>query len=108
MRSHPCIIMTKSITLTLEVPEWVDEIKLKERVYNVVKELSDKDYQIKMTSLDIGKGIAFNILEVRLGLSDRKGDMESSSDKNEGFHFLGVYDLDMLFTSFSIYQSVIY
>jgi len=39
--------MTKRITLTLEVPEWVDEIKLKERVYNVVKELSDKDYKIK-------------------------------------------------------------
>ncbi len=39
--------MTKSITLTLEVPEWVDEIKLKERVYDFVKELSDKDYKIK-------------------------------------------------------------
>ena len=39
--------MTKRITLTLEVPEWVDEIKLKERGYNVVKELSDKDYKIK-------------------------------------------------------------
>ncbi|MGD2250707.1 MAG: hypothetical protein PVF58_20105 [Candidatus Methanofastidiosia archaeon] len=39
--------MTKSITLTLEVPEWVDEIKLKERVYDFVKELSDKNYKIK-------------------------------------------------------------
>jgi len=39
--------MTKSITLTLEVPEWIDEIKLKERVYDFVKELSDKDYKIK-------------------------------------------------------------
>jgi len=39
--------MTKSITLTLEVPEWVDEIKLKERVYDFVKELSDKGYKIK-------------------------------------------------------------
>ncbi len=39
--------MTESITLTLEVPEWVDEIKLKERVYDFVKELSDKDYKIK-------------------------------------------------------------
>ena len=38
--------MTKSITLTLEVPEWVDESKLKERVYDFVKELSDKDYKI--------------------------------------------------------------
>lgn len=39
--------MTKSITITLEVPEWVDEIKLKERVYDFVKELSDKNYKIK-------------------------------------------------------------
>ena len=39
--------MTKSITLALEVPEWVDEIKLKERVYDFVKEMSDKDYKIK-------------------------------------------------------------
>lgn len=39
--------MTKSTTLTLEVPEWVDEIRLKERIYSVVKEFSDKDYKIK-------------------------------------------------------------
>jgi hypothetical protein len=39
--------MTKTVTLTLEVHEWVDEIKLKEGIYNVVKELSDKDYKIK-------------------------------------------------------------
>ena len=39
--------MTKSITLTLEVPECVDEIKLKKRVYDLVKELSDRDYKIK-------------------------------------------------------------
>jgi hypothetical protein len=39
--------MTKTITLTLEVPEWVNEIKLKEGIHNVVKELSDKDYKIK-------------------------------------------------------------
>lgn len=39
--------MTKSITLTLEIPEWVDEIRLKERIYNVVKEFSERDYKIK-------------------------------------------------------------
>ena len=37
--------MTKSITLTLEVPEWVDEIKLKERVYDFVTELSRNQWQ---------------------------------------------------------------
>jgi len=41
------IVMTKSITLTLEVPEWVDEIKLRERVYDFVRELSDRDCKIK-------------------------------------------------------------
>jgi len=40
-------MILNSITLTLEVPEWVDEIKLKERVYDFVKELSDKGYKIK-------------------------------------------------------------
>jgi hypothetical protein len=39
--------MTKSITLKLEVPEWVDEIMLKRRVFDSVRELSDKDYRIK-------------------------------------------------------------
>ena len=39
--------MTRTITITLEVPEWVDEVKLKEKIYNIVNELSDKDYQIK-------------------------------------------------------------
>lgn len=41
------IAMTKSITLTLEVPEWVDEIKLRERAYDFVRELSDRDCKIK-------------------------------------------------------------
>ncbi|KYK32937.1 MAG: hypothetical protein AYK19_14705 [Theionarchaea archaeon DG-70-1] len=46
---------------------------------------------IKM-SFDEGECTAFDILEVRLGLSDREGGMESSSDKiNEGIYFLGAY-----------------
>jgi len=45
---------------------------------------------IKM-SFDKGECTAFDILEVRLGLSDREGGMESSSDKNEGLYFLGAY-----------------
>lgn len=39
--------MTKSITLKLKIPEWVDEIKLREKVHDFVKELSDKDYKVK-------------------------------------------------------------
>ncbi|MBU7025439.1 MAG: hypothetical protein HXS48_00745 [Theionarchaea archaeon] len=47
--------------------------------------------EIKM-SFDKGECTAFDILEVRLGLSDREGGMESSSDKiNEGIYFLGAY-----------------
>jgi len=47
--------------------------------------------EIKM-SFDKGECTAFDILEVRLGLSDREGGMESSSDKiNKGFYFLGAY-----------------
>ena len=39
--------MTKTITLTLDVPDWVDEIKLKEGVYNYVRDFSDRYYKIK-------------------------------------------------------------
>jgi len=39
--------MTKSITLTLEVPEWVDEIKLKEEIYNFVRDFSNKYIRAK-------------------------------------------------------------
>jgi cell division protein FtsL len=39
--------MTKTITVTVDVPEWVDEVKLKKKIYGVVNELSDKDYKIK-------------------------------------------------------------
>ncbi|KYK36653.1 MAG: hypothetical protein AYK19_08275 [Theionarchaea archaeon DG-70-1] len=47
--------------------------------------------EIKM-SFDKGECTAFDILEVRLGLSDREGGMESSSDKiNKGLYFLGAY-----------------
>ncbi len=47
MGSELYFTMTKSITLTLEVPEWVDEIRLKERIHSVVREFSDRDYKIK-------------------------------------------------------------
>ncbi len=39
--------MTKSITMTLEVPEWVDETKLKEEVYRLVRNFSDKYIRAK-------------------------------------------------------------
>ena len=39
--------MTKTITITLDVPDWVDEIKLKEGLYDFAKEFSDKYYKIK-------------------------------------------------------------
>ena len=39
--------MTKTITLTLDVPDWVDEIKLKEGVLNYVRDFSDRYYKIK-------------------------------------------------------------
>lgn len=39
--------MTKTITLILDVPDWVDEIKLKEGVYNYVRDFSDRHYKIK-------------------------------------------------------------
>ena len=39
--------MTKSITVTLEVPELVDETKLKEEVYNLVRNFSDKYIRAK-------------------------------------------------------------
>lgn len=39
--------MTKTITVTVDVPEWVDEAKLKQKIYDVANELSDKDYKIK-------------------------------------------------------------
>ena len=39
--------MVKTITFTIEVPEWVDEIKLKEEMLNLVKDLSDKYYKVK-------------------------------------------------------------
>ncbi|AEA47966.1 hypothetical protein [Archaeoglobus veneficus] len=39
--------MAKTITLTLEIPEWIDEIKLKEELLNLVRNLSDKYYKAK-------------------------------------------------------------
>ncbi len=39
--------MTKNITVTLEVPEWVDEAKLREEVYNLARNFSDKYIRAK-------------------------------------------------------------
>ena len=39
--------MTKTITITLDVPDWVDEIKLKEGIYDFAKDFSDRYYKIK-------------------------------------------------------------
>ena len=39
--------MTKTITVTLDVPDWVDEIKLKEGIYDFTKDFSDRYYKIK-------------------------------------------------------------
>ncbi|MBU7047839.1 MAG: hypothetical protein HXS54_15490 [Theionarchaea archaeon] len=39
--------MTKTITITLDVPDWVGEIKLKEGLYDLAKEFSDRYYKIK-------------------------------------------------------------
>lgn len=39
--------MTKNVTLTLEVPEWIDETRLKEEVYNFVRDFSDKYIRAK-------------------------------------------------------------
>lgn len=47
MSSTVCCTMTKSITLELEVPEWVDEIKLKEEVYSFARDFSDKYIRAK-------------------------------------------------------------
>ena len=39
--------MAKTIKLTLEIPEWVDEVKLKEELLNLVRDLSNKCYKAK-------------------------------------------------------------
>ena len=39
--------MTKTITVTLDVPDWVDEIKLKEGIYGFAKDFSERYYKIK-------------------------------------------------------------
>lgn len=39
--------MTKTITVTLDVPDWVDAIKLKEGIYDFARDFSDRYYKIK-------------------------------------------------------------
>ncbi len=39
--------MAKTITLTIEVPEWVDDVKLKEEMLDLVMRLSDRYYKAK-------------------------------------------------------------
>ena len=39
--------MTKTITVTLDVPDWVDEIKLKEGIYDFTKDFAERCYKIK-------------------------------------------------------------
>lgn len=36
---YPC---AKKVTVTLEIPEWVDEVKLREEVHNCARNFSDK------------------------------------------------------------------
>lgn len=40
-------IMTERVTLTLEVPEWVDETRLKEEISDFVKDFSDNYLRAK-------------------------------------------------------------
>ena len=39
--------MTKTITITLDVPDWVDEVKLKEGIYDFATDFSERYYKIK-------------------------------------------------------------
>jgi 23S rRNA maturation mini-RNase III len=39
--------MTKSIAVRVEVPDWVDEAELKERVHNLARDFSDKHIRAK-------------------------------------------------------------
>ena len=39
--------MTKTITITLDAPDWVDEVKLKEGIYDFAKDFSERYYKIK-------------------------------------------------------------
>ncbi|MGD2249261.1 MAG: hypothetical protein PVF58_12715 [Candidatus Methanofastidiosia archaeon] len=39
--------MTKTITVTVDVPDWVDEVKLKEGIFDFAKDFSDRYYKIK-------------------------------------------------------------
>lgn len=55
--------MTKTVTLTLEVPEWIDEIKLREEVYNFVRNFSDKYIRAKKLE-EIAEELGFDKKEL--------------------------------------------
>lgn len=55
--------MTKTITITLDVPDWVDEIKLKEGLYDFAKDFSDRYYKIKRLK-EIAKELNFDEKEL--------------------------------------------
>jgi 23S rRNA maturation mini-RNase III len=39
--------MTKSITVKMDVPDWVDKAELKEEVHNLARDFSDKHIRAK-------------------------------------------------------------
>ncbi|MGD2248213.1 MAG: hypothetical protein PVF58_07375 [Candidatus Methanofastidiosia archaeon] len=41
--------MTKTITVTVDVPDWVDEVKLKEKIYEELEQLVERG---EYTSID--------------------------------------------------------
>ncbi|KYK29718.1 MAG: hypothetical protein HXS48_01425 [Theionarchaea archaeon] len=55
--------MTKTVTLTLEVPEWTDEIKLREEVYSFVRDFSDKYIRAKKME-EIAEELGFDEKEL--------------------------------------------
>ena len=55
--------MTKTVTLTLEVPEWIDEIKLTQEVYNFVRDFADKYIRAKKLE-EIAEELGFDEKEL--------------------------------------------
>ena len=72
--------MTKSITVTLEVPEWVDETKLKEEVHNLARNFSDKYIRAKRLK-EIAEEI--NLDEKELEEFERSGEKAWKETKKE-------------------------
>jgi len=55
--------MIKTVTLTLEVPEWIDELKLTKEVYNFVRDFSDKYIRAKKLE-EIAEELGFDEKEL--------------------------------------------